>query len=230
MARQLRFDIAGNPQHVIQRGNNREACFFAEADYAAYLHWLHEGAQHHGVAIHAYCLMTNHVHLLVTPESAGAVSRLMQHVGRHYVNYANKVYRRSGTLWEGRFKSCLVDSEAYLLKLYQYIEYNPVRAGMVVHPEDYRWSSYQRHGCAEAMAYLSVTNATNNSALHYRSAPRPIVMRASKCSMRRNWIRSGRQPTRALCLARSGSRIRLSRQCSGARVPDWAGGPARKRT
>ena len=146
--------MAGNPQHIIQRGNNRAACFFAEADYVAYLHWLHEGAHHHGAAIHAYCLMTNHVHLLVTPESPGAVSRLMQHVGRHYVNYANKVYRRSGTLWEGRFKSCLVDSEAYLLKLYQYIEYNPVRAGMVVNPEDYRWSSYRHHGCAEAMTYL----------------------------------------------------------------------------
>jgi len=155
MSRRLRFDIAGNPQHVIQRGNNRAACFFAEADYVAYLHWLREGSQCYGVAVHAYCLMTNHVHLLVAPETPGAVSRLMQHVGRHYVNYTNKVYRRSGTLWEGRYKSCLVDSEAYLLKLHQYIEYNPLRAGMVARAEDYRWSSYRHHGCAEDIAGLT---------------------------------------------------------------------------
>lgn len=151
MPRLPRVMPVGSPQHVIQRGNNRGACFFAEADYAAYLHWLRQAAQLYRVAVHAYVLMTNHVHLLVTPDSEGGISKLMQYLGRHYVHYINKAYRRSGTLWERRFRASLVESEEYLLALYRYIELNPVRAGMVGAAEDYRWSSAYDHLVARRM-------------------------------------------------------------------------------
>lgn len=136
---------AGFPQHVVQRGNNREDCFFAEADYAAYLQWLRRAACTYRVAVHAYVLMTNHVHLLVTPGLEGGVSRMMQYLGRHYVQYINKTYRRSGTLWERRFHASVVETEAFLLKLQRYIELNPVRAGIVKAPEQYKWSSAKGH-------------------------------------------------------------------------------------
>ncbi len=145
MARRGRLEIAGVPKHVIQRGNDRAPRFFAEADYLAYLHWLAEGCRSYGVGIHAYCLMTNHAHLLLTPAHVGALARVMQYLSRHYVNYVNRVHGRTGTLWEGRFKASLVDSEAYLLTLYRYIDQNPVRARMVSRPEDYRWSSARTH-------------------------------------------------------------------------------------
>ena len=145
MPRMQRIMAAGFPQHVVQRGNNREDCFFAEADHAAYLHWLERAARTYQVAIHAYVLMANHVHLLVTPGSEGGVSRMMQYLGRHYVQYINKTYRRSGTLWERRFHASVVETEAYLLTLHRYIELNPVRAGMVKAPEEYKWSSAKEH-------------------------------------------------------------------------------------
>ena len=147
MPRQRRLDLPGVPQHVIQRGNNRQPCFLREQDYRCYLSQLGEAALACDCRIHAYVLMTNHVHLLMTPEVAGAVARTMQSLGRRYVGYFNATYRRSGTLWEGRYKSCLVDSERYLLTCYRYIELNPVRAAMVVAPGDYVWSSY--HSNAE---------------------------------------------------------------------------------
>ena len=121
MARLPRFSLAGVPQHVIQRGNNRHACFAAEADPRFYLDCLHEAAQRYECAVHAYVLMTNHVHLLVTPTHAGAVSGFMQHIGRRYVQYFNFQYRRTGTLWEGRYKASLVEAEAYLLTCYRYM-------------------------------------------------------------------------------------------------------------
>lgn len=136
---------AGFPQHVIQRGNNCEACFFADEDYAAYLHWLERAANVYRVAIHAYVLMANHVHLLATPGMDGGISRMMQYLGRHYVQYVNRTYHRSGTLWERRFRAHLVETGRYLLTLYRYIERNPVRAGVVETPEQYRWSSIGDH-------------------------------------------------------------------------------------
>jgi len=142
MPRKPRFNLPGIPQHVIQRGNNREPCFFAEQDYRSYLNDLALVANKYGCCIHAYVLMTNHAHLLVTPKKAYALSEMMQALGRRYVYYINKTYTRSGTLWEGRFKSSLVDSDRYLLTCMRYIELNPVRAGMVETPADYRWSSY----------------------------------------------------------------------------------------
>jgi putative transposase len=145
MPRQRRIMAAGFPQHVIQRGNNREDCFFAEADYAAYLHWLDRAARACGVTLHAYALMPNHVHLLATPGSEGGVSKMMQYLGRHYVQYINKTHGRSGTLWERRFHASVIESEAYLLALYRFIELDPVRVGLVKAPEQYRWSSAKDH-------------------------------------------------------------------------------------
>lgn len=150
MPRRARIALADVPLHVIQRGNNRQACFFADDDYLFYLDRLKLCAQRAGCAIHAYVLMTNHVHLLLTPREADAAGRLMKLLGQRYVQHVNRRYRRSGTLWEGRFRSCIVQDEAYLLRCSRYIELNPVRAGMVTHPAEYRWSSYQANAAGEA--------------------------------------------------------------------------------
>ncbi len=142
MARLPRLALPGQPQHVIQRGNNRAPIFADEADYQFYLEKLRAGAEKHGCEVHAYVLMTNHVHLLLTPQTEVAVGKLIQFIGRYYVQYFNYRYRRTGTLWEGRYKATLLDSERYLLTCYRYVELNPVRAGMVAHPSEYPWSSY----------------------------------------------------------------------------------------
>lgn len=149
MPRRPRVLLAGYPLHIVQRGINREPCFFTDEDYFCYLHWLDESARAYGCAIHAYALMTNHVHLLLSPKEDGASSRLMQSLGRRYVQYANRFYRRTGSLWEGRFKSSVVQAESYLLACQRYIELNPVRAGMVADPGQYRWSSYRANGLGE---------------------------------------------------------------------------------
>ena len=146
MPRRARLSVAGVPWHIIQRGNNRSVCFHAEADYRRYLDDLAEQSRRFGCTVHAYVLMTNHVHLLVTPAKADSAGLMMKHLGQRYVQYVNRVYRRSGTLWEGRFRSCLTQSEDYVLACYRYIELNPVRAGMVRHPRDYRWSSFHANG------------------------------------------------------------------------------------
>jgi len=146
MPRLLRLSPVGIPQHIIQRGNNRQACFNTDEDMAAYANWLHEYATRYEVHLHAWVFMTNHAHLLATPRQENGVSRMMQSLGRYYVRYYNKTYRRSGTLWEGRFKSCVVESTDYLLQCYRYIELNPVRAAMVEGPSDYPWSSYHCNG------------------------------------------------------------------------------------
>ena len=149
MPRRARLTLAGVPHHVVQRGHNREATFFADEDYLAYRHSLKEGAQRYRCAIHAYALMTNHVHLLVTPASEDGLSRLMRYLGSRYVQYVNFVYKRRGTLWEGRFRSSLTQSEDYVLACYRYIELNPVRANMVEQPQDYRWTSYAHHALGQ---------------------------------------------------------------------------------
>ena len=143
MARLPRILPVGVPVHIIQRGNNRQVCFVSAEDHEAYAGWLKEYSKKYKVDIHAWVMMTNHVHLLCTPRQVDAVSRMMQALGRRYVRYFNFEYQRSGTLWEGRFKSCLVQEERYLLEVYRYIELNPVRAEMVTEPGEYRWSSYQ---------------------------------------------------------------------------------------
>ncbi len=150
MARLARYFVKDQPQHVIQRGNNREPIFAADDDYQFYLECLHEAADRQGCLIHAYVLMTNHVHLLASPGTEASLPKTLQSVGRRYVQYFNYRYERTGTLWEGRYKATLIDSEQYLLTCMRYIELNPVRAGMVDHPGDYPWSSYGANAVGEA--------------------------------------------------------------------------------
>lgn len=155
MPRKPRFFLPGVPVHVVQRGNNRQAVFFEEDDYLVYLEWLNEAATQHGSLIHAYVLMTNHVHLLMTPSDATSISSTLQALGRRYVPYVNHSYGRSGTLWEGRFKASSIEEEDYLLACYRYVELNPVRAGMVERPEDYPWSSHRANALGEVDPLVS---------------------------------------------------------------------------
>ncbi len=149
MPRKPRFIIPGVPVHVVQRGRSKEPVFYDEADYQVYLKWLKEAAERYYCQIHAYVLMTNHIHLLVTPKDPSGITRLMQYVGRHYVPYINRTYGGSGSIWEGRYKASLVQEETYLIACMRYIELNPVRAKMVRAPGQYRWSSYHRNGLGE---------------------------------------------------------------------------------
>lgn len=149
MARLPRYNLPGQPQHVILRGNNRSIIFAAEEDYLFFLDCLQDAAERHGSAIHAYVLMTNHVHLLITPGQDDSIAKTLQSLGRRYVQYFNYTQKRTGTLWEGRYKSTLIDSEIYLLTCCRYIELNPVRANMVAHPREYPWSSYLSHAEGE---------------------------------------------------------------------------------
>ena len=145
MARLPRLTLPGYPHHVIQRGNNRQAIFASAADYQALLDLLRDNAQKFGVAIHAYVLMSNHFHLLATPQTADGLPQMMQAVGRSYVRRFNQRHDRSGTLWEGRYRSTLIETERYLLACMVYIDLNPVRAGMVVGAGDWRWSSHAHY-------------------------------------------------------------------------------------
>ena len=169
MPRPRRLEPAGVALHVVQRGNNRAACFYGDIDRHFYLKCLREYAKRRGCAVHAYALMTNHVHLLVTPVEKGGASLMLQDIGRRYVRTINNVQERTGTLWEGRFKSNLIDSDTYLLACHRYIELNPVRAGMVSAPVDYPWSShtyYARGGSnsliSEHPTYLALGTTAEN--------------------------------------------------------------------
>ena len=142
MPRPSRLILPGVAVHVIQRGNNRVPCFRHDNDHLMYLAHLRQLSQKYACAIHAYCLMTNHVHLLMTPSAAGACTGLMRDLGQRYVQYFNRRHERTGTLWEGRFRSCIVESALYVIACYRYIELNPVRAAMVDHATGYLWSSY----------------------------------------------------------------------------------------
>ncbi len=141
MARQPRLDLPGIPQHIVQRGNNRLPCFLDDADRACYRQLLREALLATGCQLHAYVLMDNHVHLLATPPEQGAAGRMMQLLGRRYVGHFNARHGRTGTLWEGRYKACLVDGADYLLRCARYIDLNPVRARMTDAPAAFRWSS-----------------------------------------------------------------------------------------
>ena len=154
MPRRPRVHLDGQPLHIVQRGHNRQACFFAEEDYHTYLHWLREALAEQDCSLHAYVLMTNHVHLLLTPKKAEAVPRLVISLGRRYVQYVNQTRHRTGTLWDSRYKSSLIHADSYLLACQRYIELNPVRAAMVDDPAHYRWSSYRHHGLGQAAEWL----------------------------------------------------------------------------
>ena len=176
MARQPRYALPGYPQHVIQRGNNRQIIFAASPDYLAFVRWLQVAAQKYSLAIHAYVLMTNHFHLLVTPHQQQSIGKVIQSVGRRYVQYFNFCYGRTGTLWEGRYRATLIDTEAYLLTCCRYIELNPVRANMVTDPAEYPWSSYRRLAYGEAdtlitphASYLQLGDTVESRQQAYRS-------------------------------------------------------------
>lgn len=143
MARQPRYVLPGQVQHVIQRGNNRAAVFARDDDYEFYLVGLMEASSTYEVGVHAYVLMPNHVHLLLTPARAAGISKVMQSVGGRYAQYVNSTYRRTGTVWGGRYRSTVIDPDRYLLPCMRYVELNPVRAGCVSRPSEYRWSSYR---------------------------------------------------------------------------------------
>jgi len=150
MARLPRFVIPGQPQHIILRGINREPIFHTDEDYVFYLERLQKACETYGCQLHAYVLMTNHVHLLLTPKYENSIGKTIQSVGRYYVQYFNYHNSRTGTLWEGRYKATLIDSETYLLTCYRYVELNPVRAHMVDHPSEYPWSSYRFNALGES--------------------------------------------------------------------------------
>lgn len=175
MPRKRRFYLPGLPVHAFQRGHNRQPVFFDDQDYLAYLRFVKAAADSLGCLVHAYVLMTNHVHLLITPKAAKDISLLFQDIGRHYVPYINKTYQRKGSLWEGRHKGHILESERYFLTCMRYIEMNPVRAGMVEQPAQYRWSSYAANaqGIDNAILqphelYLSLGNSSAERETVYR--------------------------------------------------------------
>lgn len=198
MARLPRLTAPGLPHHLIQRGNNRQSIFFDEVDCVRYLDDLAELAAAHGLAIHAYVLMPNHVHLLATPAGRDTLPRLMQALGRRYVRRFNSRHRRTGTLWEGRYRSTVVESDRYLLACMRYIELNPVRAGLVDQPAAYRWSSHS-HQLGQAVdplitehaVYWSLGNTPFERQLTYRrlfeQGPQDEEIAAIRKATHRGW-------------------------------------------
>ncbi len=199
MPRLPRLNLPDIPQHIVQRGNNREACFYENKDYAFYLAKLKHYSKKYRVEVHSYVLMTNHVHLLVTPEKVAGVSHLMQSLGRCYVRYFNLSYARSGTLWEGRFRSSVIDSENYFLTVSRYIELNPVRAHMVKHPSEYPWSSFQKnavgkdikliteHDCYLALGKTDGERQAAYSSLFEQQIP-DLTLAEIRDAMYRSWV------------------------------------------
>lgn len=176
MPRQPRFYLPGVPLHVIQRGNNRSAIVVDDGDRDFWYGYIQYATRTYGVALHAYVLMSNHFHLVLTPGDACSVPRMMQALGRTYVKYFNGKHARTGTLWEGRYKAAIVEDERYLLTCMRYVELNPVRAGMARRPADYRWSSYAANadGAQDALLtphpmYLALGNSTRARRVAYRA-------------------------------------------------------------
>ena len=187
MARLPRLSIAGYPHHVIQRGNNRQAIFLGPQDHRQMLALLQEHARQHEVAVHAYVLMGNHFHLLLTPHDGEGLPRMMQAVGRRYVRYFNDTYGRSGTLWEGRYKSTLIEAERYLLACMAYIDLNPVRAGMVARPRDYPWSSHAHY------AGIGTDRLITPHPLYWSLGNTPFAREAAYTQLVQTGVPSGQQ-------------------------------------
>ena len=191
MPRRPRIHLPDVPIHLVQRGHNREACFFTNEDFLAYREWLADALKKSGCKLHAYVLMTNHVHLLLTPPSSQAVSQLVMSLGRRYVQYINKTYKRTGTLWDSRYKSSLVHADDYLLLCQRYIELNPVRACMVEDPAQYRWSSYRANGLGQTdnlltshAVYLGLDRDNEERQVAYRALFRPELEREALADIR----------------------------------------------
>lgn len=181
MARLPRLTVPGYPHHVIHRGNNRQAVCLDDQDFQTLLALIAECAKRHAVALHSYVLMNNHFHLLATPEGEGGLPAMMQGVGRRYAQYFNKRHQRTGTLWEGRYRATLVQAERYLLACMAYIDLNPVRAGLVVHPADYRWSSYKHY------AGLGQDARVTSHLLYWQLGNTPFAREAAYV----DWVRQG---------------------------------------
>lgn len=176
MARLGRYFVADQPLHVIQRGNNRSRIFFTRDDATSFLGWLGDAAERNGVAVHAYVLMPNHIHLLASPKDSDSLPRTMQSVGRRYVRYLNRRMERSGTLWEGRYRATVVDTDAYFMRVARYIELNPVRAALAPDPGAYRWSSHRGNALCQPdplltphAVYLSLGGDAPARAAAYRA-------------------------------------------------------------
>lgn len=199
MARLPRLYAPGVAQHIIQRGNNKQPCFFHTADYQFYLHHLRESAIRYGVDLHAYVLMTNHIHLMITPQEDGSATGMMQSLGTRFVQYINGRYGRTGSLWEGRYKSTLVDTDAYGLALYRYIECNPLRAGIVDSPGLYLWSSYRANAMGHPApwltphpSYLALGDTLERRLANYRALFRsdlaPTELKRIRDSSMKGWV------------------------------------------
>lgn len=193
MPRRPRYAVPGQPQHVIQRGNNRSALFSSAEEYRAYADYLREAITRHECHVHAYVLMTNHVHLLITPHDEGGIGRVMQSVGLRYVRYFNRRHGRTGTLWEGRYRATLIDSDRYLLTCCRYIESNPVRAKLAMEPAGYRWSSYaaNAHGVPDEIVsphplYLELAANPDARQAAYRSLFQSTVDPETLIAIRRD--------------------------------------------
>ncbi|WP_341938815.1 transposase [Marinimicrobium sp. C2-29] len=175
MPRRARHYLAGFPYHIVQRGNNRQNCFLDDEDHQFYLELWQKQSERYGAQVHAYCLMTNHIHFLATPLEEDALSATMKVVGSRYAQFVNRKYERTGTLWEGRHRASLIETGRYLLCCYRYIELNPVRAGMVSAPEEYPWSSYaanalnQESWIVPHSDYLSLGSTEEARSQNYQS-------------------------------------------------------------
>ena len=227
MARLPRIVVPGQPQHVIVRGNDRSEIFRADADYGFYLEKLKAACDKHGCQLHAYTLMTNHVHLLVTPETEQSLAKALQMLGRYYVQYFNLSYRRAGTLWEGRYKATLIDSESYLLTCMRYIELNPVRAGMVLHPSEYRWSSYRYNALGQVgdlvtphLEYRRLDKSAETRQAAYRQLFRHRIAERSVTAIRdatnKAWV--GQRSFQETRSAATGASSRAKRAGWGSKV------------
>jgi putative transposase len=203
--RRCRFEIPGIPQHVVQRGNNRSLIFSDDEDRLHYLDLAAQRARKRNVSVHAYVLMGNHVHLLVSASEIGAISRFMHDLNSMYVSGFNERHGRTGTLWEGRFRSSLVDNKEYLWNCHRYIEFNPVRANLVLHPGQFRWSSYAANALGHMDALVTPARNTRCWEIPGRSGvqrtgasscSRRIVrrLRRSGCGARPLWGRSSSTP------------------------------------
>ncbi len=187
MSRFPRPILVNVPLHIVQRGNNRNPCFFCREDYRTYLDMLETAAAEFPCVLHAYVLMPNHVHFLISPQHVTGPAAMMKRVGQRYVQFINRKYGRFGTLWQGRYHSSLVDTERYFLACQRYIELNPQRAGLVSHPVDYEWSSYRVHAHGEESRivvphdiYMNIGNAKGDRESAYRALfneaiPQPIL-------------------------------------------------------
>jgi putative transposase len=227
MPRQPRFWYPGAVLHVVQRGHDRAAVFLGDSDRRRYLDWLVAAAREHGVAVHAYVLMPNHVHLLASPATAEAMPRMMQTLGRRYVGWFNHVHRRTGTLWEGRYKATLVDTDAYFLACMRYVELNPVRAHLVVAASEFRWSSHRANAFGASDALITRHGILRRPGGRSAAALRRLSALVRSGAGRRRAARdSGGDPLRVGARKRRASAVRRDADPAQSQPPCDGSSPA----